>query len=163
MNIFRPDEIRHFLAHVDGPKHRTLFMLAIMSGVRQGELLALTWPDIDWYNSQLIIRRTFQHGRFYEPKTETSKRKIDLGPTVMAQLKKWKLACPPSELDLIFPSETGKPIDKNNLIRRHFEPALRRAGLPKIRFHDLRHMYASVLIAQGEHLNTFNHRWGIHQ
>ncbi|UCF84569.1 MAG: site-specific integrase, partial [Desulfobacteraceae bacterium] len=112
---------------------------------------ALKWSDIDWYNSQLIIRRTFQHGRFYEPKSATSKRNIDLGPTVMAQLKEWKLACPPNGLDLVFPNDTGKPIDKNNLIRRHFEPALRRAGLRRIRFHDLRHTYASLLIAQGEH------------
>lgn len=100
------------------------------------------WSDIDWYNSQLIIRRTFQHGRFYEPKSETSKRKIDLGPTVVAQLKTWKLACPPTKLDLAFPSDAGTALDKNNLVQRHFEPGLRR-----IRFHDLRHTYASLLIA----------------
>ncbi len=69
----------------------------------------------------------------------------------MAQFKEWKLACPPSELDLIFPSEIGKPIDKNNIIRRRFEPALRRAGLRRLRFHDLKHTYASLLIAEGEH------------
>ena len=151
MDILRPDEVRQFLNHVEELKYKTLFMLAIMSGARQGELLGLMWSDIDWYNSQVIIRRTFQHGRFYEPKSETSKRKIDLGPTIMAQLKKWKLACPPTDLDLVFPNDAGKPIEKGNLIRRHFEPALRRTGLRKIRFHDLRHAFASLLIAQGEH------------
>jgi integrase len=69
----------------------------------------------------------------------------------MAQLKRWKLACPSSDLVLIFPNEIGKPIEKGNLIRRHFEPALRRAGLRRIRFHDLRHTYASLLVEQGEH------------
>lgn len=151
MDILRPDEIRRFLYHVEGLKYQTLFTLAIMSGARQGELLGLMWSDIDWYNSQLVIRRTFQHGRFYEPKSETSKRKIDLGPTVMAQLKRWKLACPPSDLVLLFPNDSGRPIEKGNLIRRHFEPTLRKAGLRRIRFHDLRHTFASLLIEQGEH------------
>ncbi|MBN2062555.1 MAG: site-specific integrase [Deltaproteobacteria bacterium] len=160
MDIFRPDEIRQFLKNADGLKNKTLFMLAVMSGARQGELLGLKWSDIDWYNSQLIIKRTFQHGRFYDPKSTTSKRKIDLGPTVMAQLKQWKLACKPNELDLVFPNEEGKPIDKNNLIRRHYEPALRRAGLRRIRFHDLRHTFASLLIAQGEHPKYIQNQMG---
>lgn len=83
MDILRPDEIRRFLDNVEGRKYETLFTLAVMSGARQGEILGLKWSDIDWYNSQIIIRRTFQHGRFYEPKSVTSKRKIDLGPTVL--------------------------------------------------------------------------------
>lgn len=95
-------------------KYKTLFMLAIMSGAPQGELIGLKWPDVDWYNSQLNIKRTFQHGRFYEPKSETSKRKIDLGPTVMSQLRKWKITCPPNDMDLVFPNDTGKTIDNNN-------------------------------------------------
>ena len=111
----------------------------------------LTGRDIDWFNSQVIVKRTFQRGRFYEPKSPTSRRKIDLGPTVIAQLKKWKPACPPNDLDLVFPSDEGTPIDNNNLVRRHFEPAMRNAGLRKIRFHDLRHTFASLLIDQGEH------------
>ena len=82
-----------------------------MSDACQGELLGLMWSDIDWYNSQLIIRRTFQHGRFYEPKSETSKRKIDLGPTVMAQLNEWKLACFPNELDSTIFKENGDNLE----------------------------------------------------
>jgi len=151
IDILRPDEIRQLMDKAGELKYETLFMLAIMSGARQGELLGLIWSDVDWYNSQLIIRRTIQHGRFYDPKSATSKRKIDLGPTIIQQLKKWKLACPPSELDLVYPSDAGTPLNKNNMVQRHFEPALRRAGLRKIRFHDLRHTYASLLIDQGEH------------
>jgi integrase len=113
MDILRPDEIRHFLDNIDNLRYQTLYMLAIMSGARQDELHALTWSDIDWYNSQLIIKRTFQHGRFYDPKSETLKRKIDLGPTVIAKQKEWKLACPPNNLDLIFPSEIGNTHKEN--------------------------------------------------
>ena len=67
------------------------------------------------------------------------------------ELKKWKLTCPKGEPDLIFPTEEGTPENAANLLYRRFFPALRRAGLPRMRFHNLRHTYASLLIAQGEH------------
>lgn len=151
MDVFRPDEIRLFLDNVEGQKYETFFTLAIMSGARQGELIGVQWSDIDWYNSQIHIKRTYQHGRFYEPKSTTSKRKIDLGPTVIKKLKEWKIACMPNDFDLVFPSDIGTPMDNNNLVRRHYEPALRRAGLRRIKFHCLRHTFASLLIDQGEH------------
>jgi integrase len=72
--------------------------------------------------------------------------------TLAAALREHQLASPFSgEDDLIFASENGTPLDGHNFVRRIFDPALRRAGLPKIRFHDLRHTFASLLIAQGEH------------
>ena len=72
--------------------------------MRQGELLGLKWTDIDWLNCQVHVRRTLNHGQFHEPKTESSKRAIDLGSTVIRELKKWKIACPPNELNLVFPN-----------------------------------------------------------
>ncbi len=135
-------------------------MLAIMSGARQGELLGLKWSDVDWENSQIHIQRTFNNDAWYDTKTETSDRKIDLGPAMMAELKKWKVACPPNELDLVFPNQAGNPINHNNLVNRHFNPALENAELPKIRFHDLRHTYASLLIEQGENIKYIQTQLG---
>jgi len=109
------------------------------------------WTDIDWFNCQVHVRRTYNHGRFYEPKSETSRRAIDLAPSVMTDLKKWKIVCPITELDRVFPNQVGKPMDANGLLKRKFQATLRRAKLRKIRFHDLRHTYASLLIDQGEH------------
>lgn len=86
-----------------------------------------------------------------EPKSKASRWKIDLAPELIHELKKWKLACPKGELDFIFPTEEGTPENAANLLYRRFFPALRRAGLPRMRFHNLRHTYASLLIAQGEH------------
>jgi integrase len=61
----------------------------------------------------------------------------------------WRLKCPKGEHDLVFPNNEGNPMDAANLIHRGFEPAVRRAGLRKIRFHDLRHTAASLLLANG--------------
>jgi integrase len=70
---------------------------------------------------------------------------------LVSELKRWKIACPLGELDLVFPSGAGNPENHGNVLRRGFYPALRRAGLRQVRFHDLRHCYASLLIANNEH------------
>ena len=93
-------------------------------------------------------------------KTSASNRKIDIGPSMIAKLKEWKLACPPNAHDLVFPNKVGRPINHNNLIQRHFYPALEKADLPKIRFHDLRHTYSSLLIEQGENIKYIQSQLG---
>ncbi|MEE9566137.1 MAG: site-specific integrase [Desulfobacteria bacterium] len=148
--VLKPKEIRVLLDKAGSQKDRALFMAAALTGMREGELLGLKWDDIDWFNCQIHVRRTYNNGRFYDPKTKYSRRKVDLAPELVRELKKWKLACPRGELNLVFPTEKGTPESQSNMLRRRFHPALRRAGLPKMRFHDLRHTYASLLIAQGE-------------
>ncbi|MEE4355027.1 MAG: tyrosine-type recombinase/integrase [Desulfococcaceae bacterium] len=160
IRIFSTAEISAFLDADKDEKYRTLFMLAIMSGARQGELIGLKWTDVDWFNKQLHIQRTFNEGAWYKPKTRTSNRKIDLGPSMITQMKKWRLACPPNESDLIFPNEAGNPMNHGNMLRRHFYPALKKAGIPKMRFHDLRHTYASLLIEQGENIKYIQSQLG---
>jgi integrase len=158
--ILTPAQLQAFLGQVESQKYGTLFMLAIFTGARQGELLGLKWGDIDWANCQINIQRTFNKGRFFSPKTKTSNRNVDLGPTVIAELKKWRLACPQNNLDLVFPNGSGGPINYSNMVRRHFLPALEGASLPRIRFHDLRHTYASLLIDQGENLKYIQTQLG---
>jgi integrase len=137
-----------------------LFTLAIFSGARQGELLGLKWSDVDWEKNQIHIQRTFNNDNWYDVKTTESNRKIDIGPIMMKQLKEWKIACPPNAYDLVFPNSAGNPINHNNLIKRYFYPALDATKLPKIRFHDLRHTYASLLIEQGENIKYIQSQLG---
>jgi integrase len=109
------------------------------------------WGDIDWLARQIYVRQQYTAGRFSEVKTKASKRRVDLPGELGAELRRWRLACPPGLHDLVFPSGVGNPKNHGNLLHRGFYPALRRAGLRKIRFHDLRHTYASLLIANGKH------------
>jgi integrase len=160
IRVLTPTEINALLEAEQHPKYKTLFMLAIFSGARQGELLGLKWSDVDWKNNQIHIQRTFNHYSWYDTKTEASNRKIDIGPATMRALKKWRLPCPPCELDLIFPNEAGNPLKQNNMCHRYFKPALKKAGLGKVRFHDLRHTYASLLIEQGENIKYIQTQLG---
>jgi len=160
IRILVPEEINVFLDAESDLKYKTLLRLAIFSGARQGEILGLKWTDVDWFNNQIHIQRTYNHGKWYRPKSKTSNRRIDLGPTIMSELKKWKLACPPSNLDLIFPNETGNPLDQSNMLKSCFYPCLKKAGIERIRFHDLRHTYASLLIEQGENIKYIQNQLG---
>ncbi|MGH8507102.1 MAG: tyrosine-type recombinase/integrase [Gammaproteobacteria bacterium] len=149
-NILTPPEISRLLEAIQG-RDRVLFMAAILTGLRQGELLGLQWGDIDWLNRQIMVRRSYTAGRFYEPKTPSSRRKVDIPEGLVAALREWRLACPLGDHDLVFPNGAGKPESQSNVLKRGFYPALRRAGLRRIRFHDLRHTFASLLIHNGEH------------
>lgn len=160
IRVLQPEEINSFLDATGEKKYRTLFMLAVMSGARQGELLGFKWTDLDWFNQQIHVQRTYHKGNWYNPKSKASNRKIDLGPTMMAELKKWKLACGPSALDLMFPNGAGKPMNHANMLRRHFYPALEAGGLPAIRFHDLRHTYASLKLEQGASIKYIQNQLG---
>jgi integrase len=135
-------------------------MLAIFSGARQGELLGLKWSDLDREASQIHIQRSFNHQAFYDTKTETSNRKIDLGPVMLAELKRWKIACTPNKLDLIFPNHAGQPMNYSNMIQRYYLPVLKKAKIDRIKFHSLRHTFASLLIEQGENIKYIQNQLG---
>jgi integrase len=160
ITVLTPSQVKNFLGKVEGQKYQAMFKLAVFGGPREGELLGFKWSDMDWENNQIHVQRTYTKGKFFATKTKTSNRKIDLGPAVMTELKKWKLACPKNELDLIFPNEAGKPMNYSNMVNRHFFPALKAAELPRMRFHDLRHTYASLMIEQGENLKYIQSQLG---
>jgi integrase len=160
IHALTPKQINSLIDATEGQMFKMLFRLAIMSGARKGELLGLKWTDIDWFNGQMYIQRTFNHGEWYKPKSKASKRKIDLGPDTIMDLKKWKIACPKFALNLVFPSNSGTPLNHSHILSRNFYPTLEKAKLPKVRFHDLRHTYASLLIDQGENIKYIQNQLG---
>jgi integrase len=147
MEVLTPEEIRRLLAHAEEPV-RTLLLCAVLTGMRRGELLGLKWEDIDLEGHRLFVRRALWRGKFVTPKSRRSRRTIDVAPTLRDALARL-----PSRFrgDLVFCSEACTALDPDNLMHRDFPRALRRAGVRRIRFHDLRHTYTSLLIAQGAH------------
>lgn len=112
-DIFTEEELKTLLedVRVNDPEYHPLFFAAAITGMRRGELLALKWEDINWEAKQIYIRRSLVLGKLSEPKSKAGTRVIDVGSDLLYVLKKHKLSCPPSELDLVFPNREGKIMD----------------------------------------------------
>ena len=164
MEALAPDEVRDFLGHVPDAWY-AFFLVAVSGGLRIGELLAMRWANLNWRTGQYFVKETLlrpQAGRsatFGSPKTGSSVAPVDLSPLCLNALRehrkrqvgdKLKVGESYLDQDLVFATGRGTPLSDRNIVRRVFEPALRAAGLRRIRFHDLRHTCASLLIAQGE-------------
>ena len=158
------DETRRLLDAAAEDRLEALYMLAVHTGMRQGEMLALRWQDVDIENAVLSVRRTLTRrgGKiaFGEPKTKKSRRSIRLTPQAVdalrahleRQLRDMEiLGDHYQDQGLIFTTDTGAPIIPSNLRQRSFTPLLKRAGLPHMRFHDLRHTCATLLLSRGVH------------
>jgi integrase len=164
MATLSPEQAKAFLEAAQGDRLEALYVLALTTGMRQGELLALRWRDVDLEAGTVQVRATLQRTRdgftLVEPKTASSRRQVALAETAVANLRRHRAAQGEERLrlgpawednDLIFANEVGRPIEATNLIRRSFHRLLERAAVPRIRFHDLRHTAATLLLAQGMH------------
>jgi integrase len=159
MDFLNADEIQIFLKNTE-PEYYALFFTAVMTGMRRGELLGLKWEDIDWNSSQIVVKRALYRGKFVTPKSKHSCRRISMTPMLKATLDQHRVFCTRSETNLVFCNENGRPLDPENMVKRHFQPTLERAGLRRIRFHDLRHTFASLLIAMGENVKYVQNQLG---
>jgi integrase len=141
-------------------RFEALYMLAVTTGLRQGELLGLKWEDVDLEDGGIRVRRTLTRhkGRLVlgEPKTKRSRRTVQLTEAAVEALE-GHLACQMMHRDriedlyeyqgLVFATQKGTLVNPTNLRKRSFEPLLEKAGLPAIRFHDLRHTCATLLLS----------------
>ena len=162
INPLSPEQTRAFLEAVRGDRLEALYVLAIHRGLRQGELLGLRWEDVDLEAGKLQVRRTLSltsDGHVFEPPKNGKGRSIELTQDASVALKR-HLTCQLEEIEalgddyqdqgLIFPGEKGQPMRPWTLTRK-LERILERAGLPHIRFHDLRHTCATLLLSKGVH------------
>jgi integrase len=174
MMYFTPEETTKFLSTAKESKWYALFLLAIESGMRPEEYLALQWKDLDFENKTLSVKRAVNKTKsggyiFVEPKTNRSRRNIPISNSCISALKthrrkqleeRMKLGENYENLDLIFASEIGSVYDIKNLRNRHFKPIRDKAKLPKIRLYDLRHTMATLLLLAGENPKVVSERLG---
>jgi integrase len=140
-------------------KWRALIGLAVHAGLRHGEILALQWGDIDWANNRIHVRRNLISSykanaagvkdRLTAPKTARGNRFVPMRPVLRALLEKHRTIALQNELDLLFVTRNRKPIDTVTVIRDIYDPAIRRAGLRRIKFHCLRHSFVTYCAAAG--------------
>ncbi len=149
-----------------GERLEARFTVALTLGLRQGETLGLRWQDVDLEAGDLRVRVALQRVKgklqLVEPKTPGSRRALPVPPSVVLALREHRrnqleerLAVGPLWQDsgLVFTTTIGTPPDATNVVR-HCRAILDRAGLPRMRYHDLRHACASLLLAQGVKLRT---------
>ncbi|HHV75739.1 MAG TPA: site-specific integrase [Thermoanaerobacterium sp.] len=177
MKVFTPDEVDRFLDAAKNDRYYALYVLAVLVGLRQGELLGLKWDVIDFDAGTLQVCRQLQKVRvdvpskenpgstekvwewqFKEPKSAKSRRTINLPGLALAALKEHRKKQLEERLrlgdiwqdnGLVFCTEIGAPVDPSSLYRWSFCRVLQQAAVPKIRFHDLRHTCATLLLLQG--------------
>lgn len=150
MQFLSEDEIHRVLVITEQeyPDFYPLLITAIYSGMRRGEILGLTWDCIDFTKSTISVKHSIYKGKLTTPKTKNSIREIQVPSKLMQVLKQYKTHRVENDLNLVFTQQNGKPIDADNLIKRRFHKILKKADVKQIRFHDLRHTYASLLISK---------------
>jgi integrase len=161
MRPLTAEQVRMLLDAAKGDRLEALYVSAVTTGLRQGELLGLKWDDVDLDTGTLQVRRTLTTAKdgpvLSAPKTKGSRRSVKLSQTALEALRS-HLARHLEEIDrvgslwrengLIFASETGEPLKRHYITTHRFKPLLKRAGLPQIRFHDLRHTCATLLLSK---------------
>jgi integrase len=166
LHVFTIEQINSLLEAVSDERLETIFWVAIYLGLRRGEILALRWQDIDFDSQTLRVCGTLQRVarslQVSETKTESSRRTLPIPDVLLAKIKahrsnqlqdRLKAGSNWQENDLVFTTKFGTPIEPRNLVRR-FHEILKSAELPSIRFHDLRHSCATLLLSKGVSIRT---------
>jgi integrase len=163
VNVLSPEDALRLVTAARDDRLEALWILALSTGLRRGELLGLSWSDIDLERRQLRVTKALQRvtGKgliLAETKTRRGRRSIVLPLGTVEALRRHRARQAEDRLiagvggrlsDFVFTSARGTPLDGDNMISRPFARLLEGCGLPAMRFHDLRHSCASLLLAQG--------------
>jgi integrase len=163
MQVLTRGQAQALLAGVQGDRLEALYVLALTTGARQGELLALRWGDMDLESGAMLIYHTLRWdrpGRWYleAPKTDRSRRRVELEHVTIEVLRTHRrrqleerlaIGAAWHDHDFLFTRADGEPLRGTHLLERHFLPLLARLELPRVRWHDLRHTAVSLAIEAG--------------
>lgn len=173
--ILTPDQVRVLVESLRDHRHEAIVLLALGAGLRASEVLGLRWADVDLETGIIRVRQLVRHTKggsyiFTQPKTDSSLRTVRAPAMLLDALRRHRARQIEQRLqagarwlghDLVICTAVGAPLWRVALIPKILMPALRRAGLPtNVRFHDLRHSFASLLLAQGVPIKTVSEALG---
>jgi integrase len=154
--VFDVQQAKQFIAAISGHEYEALLALAMTTGMRPSEYLALTWCDFDLERDTVSVSKTLERQkggwRFEDTKRERSRRMIKLQNWIVAILREFERTSITTGVapgPLIFTSNRGCPVNESKFVGRYFKPLLQAAGLPKIRLYDLRHTAATLALVAG--------------
>jgi integrase len=151
MNFLKLDDIKLLLEKCKTEKKYTryypLLYTAFFTGMRRGEILALTWHDVDFKHKTIRVNKSVYKNTVVDPKTLASNRKVDMTNELCQVLQEHKKNRN-KVTTLVFPNKEGKFMDPDNLVERFFKSSPAIAGF-FYQWHDLRHTYVSLLLAAG--------------
>ena len=173
---FTEEEVAAFLKEIEGHRFEDLFITAIFSGTREGEVMGLTWDCIDFQQNKILVRQQLQlhqevgvDSYILEETKNGKKRKITVASKVMNALRHRKVVQTEAQLmagadwdnklNLVFTNELGQPLKKSTVYRA-FKKAAAAIGRPDARFHDLRHTFATLSLHSGDDIKTVQENLG---
>jgi len=173
LNILGPEDVARFLDAARETLYYVVYCVLLYTGLRRGEALALKWKNVDLLGAELhVVESAFKLGDgtyvVKDPKTPHSCRAVALPPSLAVLLREHRkdqaalrvqLGKPLTDNDFVFEDGEGKPLDPN-AVTRTFIKLIRRAGLPRMRLHDLRHTHATLMLKAGVHPKVVSERLG---
>lgn len=170
VNTWSEEHVLYFLDNAKDSRYYVAYLLAITCGMRKGEILGLQWKDIDFERRTLSVNRSLSHitKEFHEPKTSSGKRLIVLPEITLLALQehfqkiseeKERYGDGYNNFDLVCPTYNGNPCNFRSLTQL-WKKLIKKCGVPDIRFHDLRHTHATLMLKQGIHPKIVSERLG---
>lgn len=155
MKVLTIEQVKVLLKAAREDWFYAMYVTALTTGLRQGELLGLQWNDIDLTRGTITVKRTLKelNGKLLigEPKSKSARRTVTLPIrtiTVLSEYQQVQIDRGLTSKGFVFTDRRGGPVRPQNMLKRSFKPLLMKTGLPNIRFHDLRHTHATILLQQ---------------
>ena len=152
------DQVRALLARLKEP-FQTMVLMAVLSGLRRGEIFGLKWKCIDWTERSILVSEASYERHIAAPKTRASRRLVFVDETVMESLKRLRPAqCQPE--DLVFCTARGTSLNPNNVLNRVLHPACKLSGVPRVSWHNFRYTYSTWANPTGESIKALQAQLG---
>jgi integrase len=151
-------QVQSLLAELSEP-YRTMVVLAVLSGLRRGEIFGLRWKSVDFVQGRVFVIESNYEGRQNAPKTRASRRMVFLDDLAMSALSRIKPSSAQPD-EFVFHTERGTPLNPNNVLNRILHPACERAGIPRVSWHNFRYTYSTWANPTGESIKALQAQLG---